>query len=78
MNEKNNTYRLLKDEVPLTKSVWCRFGIHNWTMWSNPEHGIYKNPFTLNRSKVLFQFRNCGNCNKIDRTMYKLGTHDDY
>jgi len=78
MNEKENTFRVLKEQVPLMKSWWCRAGVHNWTMWGEPEPGIYKNAFTMNRSKALFQFRSCGNCNKIDRTMYKLGTHDSY
>lgn len=78
MNEKENTARLLRDEVPLVTSFLCRFGIHNWTKWGEPTKGIYKNWFTMNRTKVLFQYRHCGCCNKIDRGMTKLGSHDEY
>lgn len=78
MNEKNNTFRTLKEEKPLIKSVWCYLGIHNWTVWNEPQKGVHKNAFTSDKSHVLFQYRCCGNCNKLDRTMYKLGHTDDY
>lgn len=78
MNEKENTFRILKDETPLTKSWWCRVGIHNWTMWGEPTKGVYKHWFTMNRSNALFQYRCCGNCNKINRGMVKLGNADNW
>jgi hypothetical protein len=78
MNEKNNTFRTLKEETPLIKSVWCYLGIHNWTMWNEPTKGVYKHWFTMNRSNVLFQYSCCGNCNKLRRSMFKLGNADGW
>ena len=74
MNEKENTFRILKEEVPLMKSFWCRVGIHNWTMYGEPQQGVYENVFLMTKRKALFQFRNCGNCNKIDRGKTLLGS----
>lgn len=78
MNEKNNTFRALKEETPLIKSIWCYFGIHNWTMWGEPEKGVWKSSISMYEHKVLFQYRCCGNCHKLDRRMYKLGTVGNY
>lgn len=33
MNEKQNTFRALKDEKPLVTSFLCRLGWHNWEQW---------------------------------------------
>jgi hypothetical protein len=74
MNEKENTFRMLKDEVPLMKSWWCRMGIHNWTMWGEPKEGVHENVFLATKRKALYQFRRCGNCNKINRGKVVLGS----
>ena len=74
MNAKENTFRILKDEVPLMKSIWCRFGIHNWTMYGEPQVGVYENVLTMSKRKALFQYRHCGNCNKLSRTMTVIGS----
>lgn len=74
MNEKENTFRILKDEVPLMKSFWCRLGIHNWTMWGEPQSGVYTTAIAMNKRRALFQYRHCGNCNKVDRGMTLLGS----
>ena len=78
MNEKNNTFRTLKEETPLIKSIWCYFGIHNWTVWGEPQKGIWKSSISMYKHHVVFQYRCCGNCHKLDRRMYKLGTADNY
>lgn len=74
MNEKQNTFRTLREETPLIKSIWCYLGFHNWTMWGDAEKGTWQNPFSMNRHNVLFQYRCCGNCNKISRIKLVLGT----
>ena len=78
MNEKQNTFRVLKDETPLITSFWCYLGIHNWTKWGEPQKGIWKHPISMNRHNVMFQYRCCGNCHKFDRTKFVLGTADSY
>ena len=78
MNEKQNTFRVLKEERQLITSIWCYLGLHNWTKWDEPTAGIWKHPISMNRHKVMFQYRCCGNCNKFDRTKFVLGTADGY
>jgi hypothetical protein len=78
MNEKQNTFRVLKDEVPLVSSIWCYLGFHNWTKWNDPVKGIHKNAFTMERRHALFQYRCCGNCGKMGQTHMKLGNADGY
>ena len=54
MNEKTNTMRLLAGQNPLITSIWCRFGWHNWTQWSE----------TFIESKSCYQDSFCAHCNK--------------
>ena len=54
MNEKENTFRKLADDVLLIKSLWCYFGVHKWTQWSNPKK--------YNRDEI--QVKSCANCNE--------------
>ena len=74
MNEKENTFRILKDEKPLVKSIWCRFGIHNWSMYLDPHEGVYTTKFFLVKRKVIFQYRYCGNCHKVDQGITDIGS----
>jgi hypothetical protein len=73
MNEKQNTFRLLKDETPLMTSIWCWLGIHNWTKWDEGRQGIKPAWFAFNDHKVVYQYRRCGNCNKLNQTYTKIG-----
>lgn len=56
MNEKQNTFRRLAEEPLLMKSMWCRFNVHNWTMWGEP--------YRVGSRDI--QTRHCANCNKFD------------
>lgn len=33
-DEKENTFRALKDEPLLVTSRWCKWGFHKWTRWA--------------------------------------------
>lgn len=60
MNEKENTFRALKDDVPLVSSFWCKLSIHNWSKYSEPavrKEGAYE---------ILYQLRGCPNCGLVD------------
>lgn len=74
MNEKENTFRILKEETPLVKSLWCRFGIHNWTMYGEPVEGVYERTLWISKHKALIQYRYCCNCNKINRGITLIGS----
>lgn len=74
MNEKQNTFRILKDETPLMTSVWCRFGIHNWTKWDEGRQGKHTSAISMTTSKVIYQYRRCGNCNKLNESFVKIGS----
>ena len=55
--EKENVFRTLRDEELLVTSFWCRFGIHKWTKFKDPERikeGIWE--YTV-------QKRSCASCN---------------
>lgn len=55
--EKENTFRMLRDERPLKTSIWCSLGIHKWTKWSKPDtlHAIWAK-----------QDRECINCGEYE------------
>lgn len=57
MNEKENTFRALKDEPLLIKSWLCRFGWHQWTEWSE----VYVPKGGGNN----LQHGHCANCNQM-------------
>lgn len=62
MNAKANTARALKDQPPLVSSIWCYFGLHNYTKWGQPtKEGIY-----------YVQNRGCVNCGKFQRRKVTL------
>jgi|FreactTroBogLake_1042271.scaffolds.fasta_scaffold00557_16 hypothetical protein len=55
--EKENVFRVLKDEPLLVTSFWCRFGWHRWLKWSEPKKdGIH-----------AVQTRTCSSCNLWSR-----------
>jgi len=57
MNEQENTFRILTEEPLLVTSFWCRFGLHKWTKYSEPEvirRAVYK---------LTVQRRMCASCN---------------
>lgn len=59
--EKENTFRTLREEELLVTYWGCRWGIHKWTKYREPEksrEGLYD---------VISQQRRCGSCNKADR-----------
>lgn len=60
MNEAENTFRALKEEPLLVKSIWCYFGLHKWTQWGKPMNrveGAYD---------VDYQTRVCSCCNEYN------------
>lgn len=59
--DKENTFRMLRDEDLLVTFWGCRFGIHKWTKYREPEkarEGIYD---------VYRQQRRCSSCNLAER-----------
>ena len=66
--EKENTIRALRNEPLIMTSVWCIFGIHKWTKYSNPE-SIGTKYFPGKRPsgyyKVINQEAFCVHCNKL-------------
>lgn len=59
--EKENTFRSLREEELLVTYWGCRWGIHKWAKYREPEkerEGLYV---------VVSQQRRCGYCNKFDR-----------
>jgi hypothetical protein len=59
--EKENTFRMLREEELLVTYWGCRWGIHKWTKYREPEYlreGLYD---------VVSQQRRCSSCNKADR-----------
>ena len=58
--EHENTVRALKDEPSIVNSVWCRFGIHRWTFWSNP--GVLKDKWG---TRAFFQTKECVHCGLV-------------
>lgn len=59
--DKENTFRALRDEDLLVTFWGCRWGIHKWTKYREPEH-IKESYYD-----VVQQQRRCGSCNKADR-----------
>lgn len=69
--EKENTFRALKDERLLMTSIWCIFGIHKWTRYSDPvkiettySNGAYRS--------IMRQDKRCVHCNIPAYREYKL------
>lgn len=56
-NEKENTFRVLKDLPLLITSRWCSFGIHNYTQWSQP--------YVPKNGQYNYQHAYCACCNKM-------------
>ena len=60
MNEKENTFRTLKDQPLAVSSLWCYFGVHNWSKYTEVmkrvEGGYH----------IDYQTRHCIHCNKLD------------
>jgi hypothetical protein len=67
--EKENTFRALKDEPLLMTSIWCRFGIHKWTRYSEPAKlgttycGSVFSPGRGGYYAIMIQEKRCVNCN---------------
>jgi phage anti-repressor protein len=59
--EKENTFRMLREEELLVTFWGCRIGWHKWTKYREPEK--YKESYY----EVVSQQRRCGSCNKADR-----------
>ena len=57
MNEQENTFRRLTEEPLLVTSFWCRFGLHKWTKYKEPEV-VRQGPY-----KLISQERRCASCN---------------
>lgn len=62
--DKENTFRVLKEEPLLARKQWhCRVGLHTWLPWNEPQknrHGAYD---------YVEQYRKCGFCGKADRNV---------
>jgi hypothetical protein len=59
MNEVENTFRALKDDIPLATSIWCGIGLHKWTKYTPPAtkpDGGYQ---------LLYQLRGCDHCGLV-------------
>jgi hypothetical protein len=57
--EKENTFRALKDEPPLSTQPWrCMIGLHRWLKWSDPQRS--------SASMYIRQGRFCAACNQYD------------
>jgi hypothetical protein len=63
MNEKLNTFRALQELPPVVTSFWCRFGIHNWTKWSDVQ--------SSNSTIWARQHRYCIHCNSVDEKRWE-------
>ena len=51
--DEENTWRALKDQIPLVTSWLCGFRIHKWTKWCEPfRYGSY-----------YYQTKECVHCN---------------
>lgn len=73
--EKENTFRALKDEPLLMTSIWCRFGIHKWTRYSDPAKlgtTYVVSPFRSAYYTIMIQEKRCVNCNIPSHRQYKL------
>jgi hypothetical protein len=74
--EKENTFRALKDEPLLMTSIWCRFGIHKWTMYSEPvKLGTAYVSSLFSRDgyyAIMMQKKRCVNCNIPSHRKHKL------
>jgi len=64
MNEADNTFRILKEEPLLVTSRWCRFGIHTWQKWREPNKGTTYVDF--------YQARYCDSCGLFNRRKLNL------
>jgi hypothetical protein len=63
MNEKLNTFRALQELPPAVTSFWCRFGIHNWTKWSDVQ--------SSNSTIWARQHRYCIHCNSVNEKRWE-------
>lgn len=75
--EKENTFRALKDEPLLMTSIWCRFGIHKWTRYSEPSKRgtTYVHDSLFSRPgyyAIMIQEKRCVNCNIPSHRQHKL------
>jgi hypothetical protein len=59
--EKENTFRMLREEELLVTSWLCRFGWHKWTKYRDPETSRFGGYV------YLTQYRFCSCCNLADR-----------
>ena len=55
--EYENTARRLRGELPIAQNIWCRFGIHRWTVWSRPYQ-------KTGDQQIQRQNRSCVHCNR--------------
>jgi hypothetical protein len=64
--EKENTFRILREQDLLISSKWCIFGFHKWTKWRIQSHGSI--PINYSPRRILYIFeKKCINCNYIKR-----------
>jgi hypothetical protein len=63
--DKENTFRMLRDEELFVTFWGCRFGLHKWLKYRDPEmvrEGMYG---------LIVQDRSCGSCNKHNRRVIR-------
>ena len=54
--QHENTARRLRGDLPIVQSIWCKLGLHRWTIWTEP---FQKNGDV----QIHRQTRYCVNCN---------------
>jgi len=54
--DSENTMRVLKSQLPIATHLWCRLGIHRWTVWSEP----FQNSGDI---FIQRQHKHCVHCN---------------
>lgn len=64
--EKENTFRVLRDQEPLVTSFWCKFGLHRWTKWKQHSMGSVKFFYRHFGRHHVFE-RQCVHCNYVSR-----------
>lgn len=72
--EEENTFRTLKNQLPLVTSKWCKFGIHVWTKWHHGVEAEIRDPTTSTRKRysLIPMNRYCVHCNDIQNTFRKI------
>ena len=58
-----DTFRALQDQQTVNRSMRCRFGLHRWTVWSEP----YQESGDL---AMYRQRRTCTRCNITNRRYF--------